>query len=145
MQVIVLSNNDGCAVALSAEAKALGIKMGDPVHLIRDRIDRHGIRVLSSNYTLYGEFQRRVLAAIEPFARDVEVYSIDESCLDLADFEDRDLVAHAHAMRDQVRRRTTIPSCVGIANTKTFAKLANAAAKKNPLFDSVADLRDAQT
>ena len=140
--VIVLSNNDGCAVARSAEAKALGIKMGDPVHLLRDRIARHGIRVLSSNYTLYGDFQRRVLAAVEPFARDVEVYSIDESFLDLAGFEDRDLVAHAQAMRDQVRRWTTIPTCVGIGPTKTLAKLANAAAKQNPLFDSVADLGD---
>jgi len=143
--VIVLSNNDGCAVARSAEAKALGIKMGDPVHLLRDRIARHGIRVLSSNYTLYGDFQRRVVAAIEPFARDTEVYSIDETFLDLAGFEDRDLVTHAHAMRDQVLRWTTIPTCVGIANTKTLAKLANAAAKKNPLFNSVADLRDGPT
>ena len=67
--VIVLSNNDGCAVARSAEAKALGIRMGDPVHLIRDKIDAHGIRVRSSNYTLYGDMQRRIVAAVEGFAR----------------------------------------------------------------------------
>jgi DNA polymerase V len=140
--VIVLSNNDGCAVARSAEAKALGIKMGDPVHLIRDKIDRHGIRVLSSNYTLYGDMQRRVVASIEDFARDFEIYSIDETFVDLAGFEDRDLVAHVRAMRDQVLRWTTIPTCVGLGPTKTLAKLGNAAAKKNPLFDSVADLRD---
>ena len=85
--VIVLSNNDGCAVARSAEAKALGIKMGDPVHLIRDKIKEHGIRVLSSNYTLYGDMQRRVVASIEDFARDFEIYSIDETFVDLAGFE----------------------------------------------------------
>ncbi|WP_203310311.1 Y-family DNA polymerase [Sphingomonas beigongshangi] len=140
--VIVLSNNDGCAIARSAEAKALGIKMGDPIHHLRDLVRRHHIRVLSSNYTLYGDMQRRVLAACEAFARDFEIYSIDETFLDLAGFEDRDLVAHAHKMRDQVRRWTTIPTCVGIAETKTLAKLANAAAKKNPSFDGVADLRD---
>lgn len=140
--VIVLSNNDGCAVARSAEAKALGIKMGDPVHLIRDKIKVHGIRVLSSNYTLYGDMQRRVVASIEAFARDFEIYSIDETFVDLAGFEGRDLVAHVRAMRDQVLRWTTIPTCVGLGPTKTLAKLGNAAAKKNPLFDSVADLRD---
>lgn len=140
--VIVLSNNDGCAIARSAEAKALGIKMGDPVHLIRDKIKAHGIRVLSSNYALYADMQRRVVAAIEPFARDFEIYSIDETFVDFAGFEHLDLVAHSRAMRDQVRQWTTIPTCVGIASTKTLAKLANAAAKKNPLFDGVADLRD---
>lgn len=140
--LVVASNNDGCAIARSNEAKALGVKMGDPIHLIRDRLDKHGMVVRSSNYTLYGDMQRRVVAAIEEFASDVEIYSIDESFVDLTPFMDRDLVAHANDMRDQVRRWTTIPTCVGIGPTKTLAKLANAAAKKNPLFDSVADLRD---
>ena len=140
--VIVLSNNDGCAIARSAEAKALGIKMGDPIHHLRDVVRRHGIRVLSSNYTLYGDMQRRVIAACEPFARDFEIYSIDETFLDLAGFEGRDLVGHAHAMREQVRLWTTIPTCVGIAETKTLANLANAAAKKDVRFEGVADLRD---
>ncbi|USR00136.1 Y-family DNA polymerase [Sphingomonas aerolata] len=140
--VIVLSNNDGCAIARSAEAKALGIKMGDPIHHLRDVVRRHGIRVLSSNYTLYGDMQRRVIAACEPFARDFEIYSIDETFLDLAGFEGRDLVDHAHAMREQVRLWTTIPTCVGIAETKTLAKLANAAAKKDARLEGVADLRD---
>lgn len=140
--VIVLSNNDGCAIARSAEAKALGIKMGDPVHHLRDKIKRHGIRVLSSNYALYGDMQRRVVAAIQPFARDFEVYSIDETFVDLAGFEHLDLVAHAREMIAQVRRWTTIPTCVGIGSTKTLAKLGNAAAKNNPLFHGIADLRD---
>lgn len=143
--VIVLSNNDGCAIARSAEAKALGIKMGDPVHFLRDKIKRHGIRVLSSNYALYGDMQRRVVAAIQPFARDFEIYSIDETFVDFAGFEHLDLVAHAREMSAQVKSWTTIPTCVGIGPTKTLAKLGNAAAKKNPLFDSVADLRDDAT
>ncbi len=140
--VIVASNNDGCAIARSQEAKVLGVKMGDPVHLIRDRLTRHGVRVLSSNYTLYGDMQRRVLAAVDAFASEIEIYSIDECFVDLTPFETRDLTAHVNGMRDQVRRWTTIPTCVGIGPTKTLAKLANAAAKKNPLFDGVADLRD---
>nr|WP_235519649.1 DUF4113 domain-containing protein [Sphingomonas sp. Leaf22] len=116
--------------------------MGDPIHHLRDKVRAHGIRVLSSIYTLYGDMQRRVIATCEAFARDFEIYSIDETFLDLAGFEDRDLVAHAHAMQDQVRQWTTIPTCVGIAETKTLAKLANAAAKKNPSMGGVADLRD---
>lgn len=140
--VVVASNNDGCAIARSNEAKALGVKMGDPIHLIRDRLTKHGVVVRSSNYTLYGDMQRRVVAAVQEFASEIEIYSIDESFLDLEPFADRDLVAHANVMRDQVRRWTTIPTCVGIGPTKTLAKLANAAAKKNPLFDGVADLRD---
>ncbi|BCA58151.1 Y-family DNA polymerase [Sphingomonas sp. HMP6] len=143
--VIVLSNNDGCAIARSAEAKALGIKMGDPIHHLRDKVREHGIKVRSSNYALYGDMQRRVIAACEPFARDFEIYSIDETFIDLAGFERRDLVAHAHAMRAQVQLWTTIPTCVGIAHTKTLAKLANAAAKKDPRFGGVADLRDEGT
>lgn len=139
---IVLSNNDGCAIARSAEAKALGIKMGDPLHLIRDRIEKHGIAVRSSNYALYADMQRRILAAIEPLVRDIEIYSIDENFLDLAGFEDRDLVAHCQEIRARVEQWTTIPSCVGIGPTKTLAKLGNAAAKKNPLFEGVADMRD---
>ncbi len=140
--VIVLSNNDGCVIARSAESKALGIKMGDPIHHLRDVVRHERIRVLSSNYTLYGDMQRRVVAACAAFARDFEIYSIDETFLDLSGFEQRDLVAHAHAMRDQVRRWTTIPTCVGIAETKTLAKLANATAKKDARFAGVADLRD---
>jgi nucleotidyltransferase/DNA polymerase involved in DNA repair len=142
--VVVLSNNDGCVIARSAESKALGIKMGDPIHHLRETVRRHGIRVLSSNYTLYGDMQRRVIAACEAFARDFEIYSIDETFLDLSGFEDRDLVAHAHAMRAQVQRWTTIPTCVGIAGTKALAKLANRAAKTQPRLGGVADLRDEQ-
>jgi nucleotidyltransferase/DNA polymerase involved in DNA repair len=140
--VVVASNNDGCAIARSHEAKHLGIRMGDPIHLIRDRLRAHRVRVLSSNYTLYGDMHRRVVASLQEFARDLEVYSIDELFLNLAGFEDRDLAAHAHAMRERVRRWTTIPTCVGVAGTKTLAKLANRAAKDDPALGGVADLRD---
>lgn len=140
--VVVASNKDGCAIARSHEAKHLGIRMGDPIHLIRDRLREHRVRVLSSNYTLYGDMHRRVVAAVQESARDVEVYSIDELFLDLGGFEDRDLVAHAHAARERVRRWTTISTCVGVAETKTLAKLANRAAKDDPAFDGVVDLRD---
>lgn len=139
---VVASNNDGCVIARSAEAKSLGIKMGDPLHFLKDRIKKHGIQVRSSNYALYGDMQRRILEAVDSFAASVEIYSIDENFLDMRGFEDRDLVAHAQALRAQVELWTTIPSCVGIGPTKALAKLGNAAAKKNPLFEGVADMRD---
>ncbi len=139
---IVLSNNDGCAIAMSSEAKALGIKMGDPIHLIQDKVKRHGIAVRSSNYTLYADMQRRVLAATDGFAKDFEIYSIDETFLDFSGFEHLDLVEHSQRLRQQILRWTTIPTCVGIGPSKTLAKLGNAAAKKNPIFDGVADMRD---
>lgn len=139
---IVASNGDGNAIARSAEAKALGIKMGDPIFKIRDIIEKHGIAVRSSNYTLYADMQRRVLAAIEPFVLEQEIYSIDEVFGSLEGFEHLDLVDHCQKLRANILQWTTIPTCVGIGPTKTLAKLANAAAKKNPIFDGVADLSD---
>lgn len=138
--VIVLSNNDGCAVARSDEAKALGIKMGEPLHLIRDKVAAHGIRVFSSNYTLYGDISRRVVAVYEDYTPNVEIYSIDECFLDFSGFKDR--VAHAKAMRRDVLRRVGVPVRVGIATTKTLAKCANDIAKKNPIFWGVLDMTD---
>ena len=138
--VIVLSNNDGCAVARSDEAKALGIKMGDPLHLIRDKVEAHGVRVFSSNYTLYADMSRRVVDTYEDFTSRVEIYSIDECFLDFGGFRDRE--AHARAMRAAVLRRVGIPVRVGIASSKTLAKAANELAKKNPVFDGVLDLMD---
>jgi len=105
--VIVLSNNDGCAVARSAEAKALGIRMGEPEFLIRDKIRQHGIRVFSSNYSLYGDMSRRVASAISEFSPSCEVYSIDETFVDMSGFGSR-MVAHASEMRNTVRERTGI-------------------------------------
>lgn len=138
--VIVLSNNDGCAVARSDEAKALGIKMGEPLHLIRDKVEAHGIRVFSSNYTLYGDISRRVVAVYEDYTPNVEIYSIDECFLDFSGFKDR--VAHAKAMRSDVLLRVGVPVRVGIATTKTLSKCANDIAKKNPIFGGVLDMVD---
>jgi DNA polymerase V len=138
--VIVLSNNDGCAVARSNEAKALGIKMGEPLHLLQDKIKAHGVRVFSSNYTLYGDISRRVVEVYEDFTPNVEIYSIDECFLDFGGFKDRD--KHARAMRREVLRRIGVPVRIGIAPTKTLAKCANDIAKKNPIFGGVLDVMD---
>lgn len=138
--VIVLSNNDGCAVARSDEAKALGIRMGEPLHLLRDKIEAHGVRVFSSNYTLYGDISRRVVEVYEDFTPNVEIYSIDECFLDFTGFADR--TAHARALRAAVLRRIGVPVRVGIAPTKTLAKCANDIAKKNPIFAGVLDMMD---
>lgn len=136
--VIILSNNDGCAVARSEEAKALGIKMGVPLFKIRDLVKEHGVQVFSSNYTLYGDMSRRFVAAVGQFSPVCEIYSIDENFVDLSGFGDR-YFDIAVEMRATVRKLTGIPNCVGIGATKTLAKLANFAAKKNPLFDGVCD------
>jgi DNA polymerase V len=138
--VIVLSNNDGCAVARSDEAKALGIKMGEPLHLLQDKIKAHGVRVFSSNYTLYGDISRRVVEVYEDFTPNVEIYSIDECFLDFGGFKDRD--KHARAMRREVLRRIGVPVRIGIAPTKTLPKCANDIAKKNPIFGGVLDVMD---
>jgi len=138
--VIVLSNNDGCAVARSDEAKALGIKMGEPLHLIRDKVAAHGIRVFSSNYTLYGDISRRVVEVYEDYTPNVEIYSIDECFLDFSGFKDRE--AHARALRHDVLRRVGVPVRIGIAPTKTLSKCANDIAKKNPIFAGVLDMMD---
>ena len=138
--VIVLSSNDGNAIARTPEAKALGIKMGDPYFQIRDLCRREGVVARSSNYALYGAMSRRVNAVYEQFAPDVQVYSIDESFLDLTGF--RDPAGEMRRMRQTVRRWTGIPTCVGLGPTKTLAKVANHTAKKNPSFEGVCDLTD---
>ena len=141
--VIVLSNNDGCAVARSAEAKALGIQMGDPEFKLRELIRREGVRVFSSNYALYGDMSRRVGDALLSLVPTVETYSIDESFLDLTEFRGSELERLARDVRARVLRWTGIPTCVGIGPTKTLAKLANYLAKKRPAFAGVCDLRAA--
>ncbi|MFN3310076.1 MAG: Y-family DNA polymerase [Thermomonas sp.] len=135
--LVVLSNNDGCAIARSAEAKALGIKMGHPWHELSDFVRRHGLLARSANFTLYGDISARVVSILRETAPRVEVYSIDESFLDLSGIRDR--VGLAKALRARVRRCTGIPNCIGIGPTKTLAKLANKVAKKGA---GVVDLSD---
>lgn len=139
----VLSNNDGCFVARSNELKALGVKMGTPAFQVRDLIRQHRVRVLSSNYTLYGDMSARVLDTLREFSPDVDPYSIDESFIGLQGFEHLDLRDYGREIRSTVKAWTGIPTCVGIAPTRTLAKLANFAAKK-ALVDSsgVCDLSD---
>lgn len=142
--VIVLSNNDGCAIARSKEAKALGIRMGDPWFKIRDLCRREGVAALSSNYALYGDMSRRINEIYRGMAPSVETYSIDESFLDLTGVPvfDGDRTGYGRAIRERVLRWTGIPTCVGIAPTKTLAKLANAIAKDDPALAGVCDLGD---
>ena len=128
--VVVLSNNDGCVIARSNEAKALGIAMGAPWHLHRDRIAADGVVVRSSNYTLYGDMSSRVMRVLSGFTSDLEIYSIDEAFLAMDGFGDR-LERHAWALRAAVFQWTGIPVSVGIAPTKTLAKVANRVAKKD--------------
>lgn len=141
--VIVLSNNDGCTVARSNEAKALGIRMGEPFFKIKTLVRRHKVRVFSLNATLYGDMSRRVNETLACFSPDIEPYSIDESFISLLGLEHRDVTAYSQEIRATVRRWTGIPVCVGIGPTKTLAKLANACAKKIPEFAGVCDLSDA--
>jgi DNA polymerase V len=141
--VIVLSNNDGCAVARTPEAKALGIKMGAPYFQIRDLCQAEGVAVFSSNYTLYGDISRRMNELYHQFAPEVEVYSIDESFLDITGIRDGDRRTYGLEMRAQVYDWIGIPTCVGIGSTKTLAKLANHVAKKTPALGGVCDFTDA--
>ena len=140
--VIVLSNNDGCAVARTAEAKALGIKMGAPLFQIRDLCKREGVAVFSSNYALYGDMSRRMNDIYHRFAPEVEVYSIDESFLDITGIA-ADRTAYGQEIRHTVRQWTGIPTCVGIGPTKTLAKLANRTAKNVPALNGVCDFTNA--
>lgn len=138
--VIVLSNNDGCAVARTTEAKALGIKMGAPMFTIRDLVKREGVVVFSSNYALYGDMSRRMSTLYERFASDIETYSIDESFLDLGPVAPEHREELARDLRSTVTTWTGVPTCVGIGPTKTLAKLANRIAKDTPQLRGVCDL-----
>ena len=130
--VIVLSNNDGCAVARSNEAKALGIKMGDPYFKIRGIVEKYGVAVFSSNFALYGDMSQRVHEVLRGFAPSVEQYSIDEAFLDLRGMRIDDYDALAKEISRECRRRTAIPVSVGIAPTKTLAKIASKLCKQYP-------------
>lgn len=139
--VVVLSNNDGCAVARSNEVKALGVPMGAPWFQMRDLARQHGIVGLSSNYTLYADMSNRIMTILRTYSPNVEVYSIDESFLSLNGLGGlwASPTALGQDIRAKVAQWTSLPVCVGIGQSKTLAKLANHVAKKFPLFDSVAD------
>ena len=130
--VIVLSNNDGCAIARSNEAKALGIKMGDPLFKIRDIVERHHVAVFSGNMALYGDMSQRVRWVLEEYASSIEVYSIDEAFLDLRGMANIDFDAYAKEISARCWKLTSIPVSVGIAPTKTLAKIASKLCKQYP-------------
>lgn len=138
--IVVLSNNDGCVVARSNEVKALGIKMGVPFFQIQDLAKRHNIAAFSSNYSLYADMSNRVMSMLSQFSPHQEVYSIDECFLDLTGFSHLDLAEYGQTIRQRVHKWLGLPVCVGIAPTKTLAKLANHVAKKQPAYQSVCNL-----
>ena len=141
--VVVLSNNDGCVVARSSEAKQLGIKMAVPVYQVMEMIRSHNVAVFSSNYALYADISNRVMTTLEQMVPRVEVYSIDEAFLDLSRLDKcQDINQLAMDIRQRIQQWIGISVCVGIGPSKTLAKLANYAAKQYPATQGVVDLRD---
>ena len=145
--LVVLSNNDGCIVARSAEARALGIPMGKPYFQVRRELERHGVVVRSSNYALHADMSQRLMLTLEPWVEELEIYSIDEAfgrlhrpAATAAGPEAGDLSAWGRALRRQVRRHLGLPVAVGIAPSKVLAKLANKLAKADPAHGGVFDL-----
>jgi len=135
--IVILSNNDGCVIARSEEAKQLGIPMGAPAYKHKALFQKNGVQVLSSNYALYGDMSSRVMETLRPNVAAMEVYSIDEAFLQLEDWQDTKFAAE---LRARVRQWTGIPVSIGIGPTKTLAKIANRIAKKTPELGGVLDL-----
>ncbi len=130
--IVVLSNNDGCVIARSNEAKAIGIPMGAPAFEYEKTFKEKGVRVFSANFALYGDMSQRVMSILSEYTPDIEIYSIDESFLKLKGFDFFNLNDYGKEMRDKVVKWTGIPISVGIAPTKTLSKVANRIAKKYP-------------
>jgi DNA polymerase V len=138
--IVVLSNNDGCVVSRSAEAKELGIKMGQPWFQLKDLANEHNVLAFSSNYALYADLSNRVMNILGTFSPRTETYSIDECFVDLTGMPRlRDI---SYQMREKVMTYTGIPVCVGIGPTKTLAKLANFIAKRHPRSKGVFNFND---
>jgi DNA polymerase V len=138
--IAVLSNNDGCVIARSQEVKDLGIAMGIPAFKNEYLFKKNKVHLFSSNYTLYADMSNRVMDTIAEFCPDIEVYSIDESFVELSSFRNRDLTAYMQELRLKVQQVTGIPVSIGIASTKTLAKIANHIAKKNKQYNGVFNL-----
>lgn len=138
--VVVLSNNDGCIVARSNEVKKMGVPMGAPYFKWRKMLDRFGVHVCSSNFTLYGDMSRRVMEILREYSFVDTVYSVDEAFLDFTGLPDAE--AHARQLRAQILQWTGIPVSIGIGPTKTLAKLTNEFAKKNPEYGGVLSMEE---
>ncbi len=128
--VVVLSSNDGCVISRSTEAKALGIKMGEPYFKVKKIVKENNVKTFSTNFSLYGDISRRVMKTLKQFSPQMEIYSIDEAFLDLSSIKDEDLLEHCYEIRKTILKWTGIPTSIGIAKTKTLSKAANYIAKK---------------
>ena len=136
--VVVLSNNDGCVIARSEESKALGIKMGDVFYQVKDKLEEHNVAVFSSNYNLYGDMSRRVMSLLSQYSPKIDVYSIDEAFLDLSGMgTSEQLTEYCKKMVKYIGKGTGIPISLGIAPTKTLAKMASKFAKKYKGYEGV--------
>jgi DNA polymerase V len=136
--LVILSNNDGCIVSRSQEARDLGIPMGMPFFKAKHFVNSHGLKWLSSNYTLYGDMSARMMHVLAEFSPDQEIYSIDECFLDLSHMmSDQALMSYGKSIKERIYQYLGLPTCVGIGPSKTLAKLANHIAKKNPQFGGV--------
>jgi DNA polymerase V len=138
--VVVLSNNDGCAISRSDEAKKVGIKMGEPWFKLRKLAKQYNVVAQSSNYTLYADMSSRVMTMLSQFSPDQEVYSIDECFLDLTSFKHQDLIKFGQKIKQTIKQWIGLPVCIGMGSTKTLAKLANHIAKKHSVFHGVCNL-----
>jgi len=139
---VVLSNNDGCVIARSQEAKDLGIKMGEPFFKSREFMDQHRFCVYSSNYNLYGDMSDRVMKVISEFGNDIEVYSIDEAFVDFSNIPDDELTDTLLLIKEEVKRKVGIPVSIGVGPNKTLAKLTSHFAKKSSNYDGVCSYWD---
>ena len=128
--VVVLSNNDGCVISRSTEAKVLGIKMGEPYFKVKKIVEKNNVKIFSSNYALYGDISRRVMKTLKQFSPEIEIYSIDEAFLNLSSIKDEDLLEYGNKIRKVVLKWTGIPTSIGIGTTKTLCKAATHIAKR---------------
>jgi len=128
--VVVLSSNDGCVISRSVEAKALGIKMGEPYFKVKKIVKENDVKTFSTNFALYGDMSRRVMKTLKQFSPQMEIYSIDEAFLDLSSIKNENLLKHSYKIRKTILKWTGIPTSIGIATTKTLSKAANYIAKK---------------
>ena len=133
--IVVLSNNDGCIITRSAEAKKLGLKMGEPYFKAKKIIKKNNVKVFSSNYALYGDISQRVMEILSSFSPNIEIYSIDEAFLGFDGFQNYELNTYCKYMRAKVKKWVGIPVSIGLSKTKTLAKIANHLAKKNLNYD----------
>ena len=129
--VVVLSNNDGCVISRSTEAKKIGVKMGEPYFKVKELVKKNNVYIFSSNYALYGDISRRVMQTLKSFSDKIEIYSIDEAFVDLSHTGEKEIENYGKEIRKRILKWTGIPTSVGISNTKTLSKVANHIAKKN--------------